>query len=111
LRSAGHQVFYVPEFDAGVDDEAVLAHANRYSSLLITADKDFGELVVRRKVFSRGVLLYRLEGKTLREKIGLVCAVIAERGEELTKMFTVVSFTKTRSRLLQPDEGNGHPSN
>jgi len=101
---------HIPEFDAGVDDEVVLGHANRNSSLLITADKDFGELVIRRGLFSCGVLLYRLEGKTLAEKAELVCALIASRGDELSKMFTVSSHTKTRSRLLQPIGGNGHPS-
>jgi len=45
LRQDGHAVFYIAELDPGIDDDAVLDEANRSGALLITSDKDFGELV------------------------------------------------------------------
>lgn len=36
---------YMAEMDPGVTDEFILEQANRIEALLITADKDFGELV------------------------------------------------------------------
>ena len=47
LRQDGHAVFYIAELDPGIDDDAVLDEANRSGALLITSDKDFGELVFR----------------------------------------------------------------
>lgn len=54
-------MLYVAEFDSGITDKEVLDRANQAQALLLTADKDFGELVFRRKLLSaRGVVLLRL---------------------------------------------------
>lgn len=45
LRQVGHFVHYVAEMAPGISDEAVLDLANQAAVLLITADKDFGELL------------------------------------------------------------------
>ena len=45
LRSDRHEVLYVAEMAPGVSDERVLPTANDGNALLLTADKDFGELV------------------------------------------------------------------
>jgi predicted nuclease of predicted toxin-antitoxin system len=50
LRAAGHRVDYVRELDPGIDDQTVLAFANGRDALLLTSDKDFGELVFRRRL-------------------------------------------------------------
>jgi len=47
LREDGHPVIYVSEMDPGIPGEDVLRLANHESAILITADKDFGELVFR----------------------------------------------------------------
>ena len=47
LRQDGHVVWYVAEMDPGIADDLVLELANRESAVLLTADKDFGELVFR----------------------------------------------------------------
>jgi|SRR5208337_3244841 len=62
LRSDGHEVLYVAEMDPGVSDEKVLAAANDKNALLLTADKDFGELVYRLRRISAGIILIRLAG-------------------------------------------------
>lgn len=45
LRENGHDAFYIAESDRGISDEEVLEIANAESRILITRDKDFGELV------------------------------------------------------------------
>lgn len=45
LRQDGHAVRYIAEMEPGVSDDTVLDLAYRESILLLTADKDFGELV------------------------------------------------------------------
>ena len=60
LRSMGHHVEYVAENDAGISDDEVLEMANEKTALLLTADKDFGELVFRQRRVTSGVILIRL---------------------------------------------------
>jgi predicted nuclease of predicted toxin-antitoxin system len=47
LRDDGHEVEYVAEMSPSIPDEEVLARVNEMRSLLLTGDKDFGELVFR----------------------------------------------------------------
>lgn len=52
LRKNGHDVLYVIEMEPGISDDEVLARANRRGALLLTADKDFGELIFRQQRIS-----------------------------------------------------------
>ena len=61
LRERGHDVLWIREVARGCGDAAVLAKAQSEARLLITFDKDFGELVFRRgKAASHGIVLFRL---------------------------------------------------
>lgn len=57
LRQNSHQVWHVAEMEAGSADEAVLDLANREGAVLLTTDKDFGELVFRQERMTKGVIL------------------------------------------------------
>jgi len=61
LRERGHDVLWIREVARGSPDHAVLARAQSEARLLITFDKDFGDLVFHRgKAASRGIVLFRL---------------------------------------------------
>ena len=62
LRASGHTVKYFAEAGAGSSDKEVLAAASEAESLLLTCDKDFGELVYRQRLTNSGVVLFRLDG-------------------------------------------------
>ncbi|MDZ4064508.1 MAG: DUF5615 family PIN-like protein, partial [Coriobacteriia bacterium] len=47
LRVDGYHVEYIAELAPGITDDEVLDRANEGERLLITLDKDFGELVFR----------------------------------------------------------------
>ena len=47
LRTDGHAVRYIAEIEPGISDDIVLDMAYQETDLLLTADKDFGELVFR----------------------------------------------------------------
>jgi len=49
----------VIKFSPGLSDGEVLDLANREGRILVTFDKDFGELVVREKVKVKGLILLR----------------------------------------------------
>ncbi|MGQ9627032.1 MAG: DUF5615 family PIN-like protein [Anaerolineae bacterium] len=62
LRENGLSVLYVAEIEPGISDDEVLNQANRETALLLTTDKDFGELVFRQGRVIQGVILIRLAG-------------------------------------------------
>ena len=66
LRARGHDVLAVAETMPQATDTAVLAQAASDSRLVVTNDKDFGELAFRSGQAHAGVLLLRLrdEGPT-----------------------------------------------
>ncbi len=61
LRDAGHDVLWARTDLPGATDPHVLERAVRESRLLVTFDKDFGELVYRQGLAAAGgVILFRL---------------------------------------------------
>lgn len=59
LRLERVSVWYVAEMQPSIADDLVLAIANQQGALLLTADKDFGELVFRQQRLAIGVVLIR----------------------------------------------------
>ena len=60
LRGGGHDLLYVAEIASGATDAEVLRRARNDSRLLLTEDKDFGELLFRLKLAVPGLVLLRL---------------------------------------------------
>jgi len=98
LRRDGHLVDWISELSPSVSDEVVLQHAVQRSAVLITEDKDFGELVYRQGLTHAGVLLLRLEGLDNLTKADVVSQVVRENEAELPGAFTVVSPDLVRLR-------------
>jgi predicted nuclease of predicted toxin-antitoxin system len=98
LRAEGHQVRHIAEIAASSPDADVLEIANRYEALLLTEDKDFGELVIRHRSKATGVLLVRLEGFTPLERAEVISKVVREQGEYLLGAFTVIKPRVVRIR-------------
>jgi predicted nuclease of predicted toxin-antitoxin system len=100
LRQDGNAVLYVAEMEPGIADAIVLGRANEKLSLLVTADKDFGELVFRDKRLTEGgVILLRLAGLSAERKADIVSDAFRERGAEFPSRFSVISPGKIRIRL------------
>lgn len=96
LRNHSFTVYSVAENHPSITDEQVLTLANKHSALLITEDKDFGELVVRLRKKHQGILLIRLSGLTSEEKAGIVVKAIKNHFDEMRFAFSVIDFTKLR---------------
>ena len=91
LRVDGHEVLSVAELEPSIPDDAVLSLASERQSLLLTADKDFGDLVFRQRRVNAGVVLLRLEGLSSSTKALIVSAAVLEHGAKLLDAFTVIS--------------------
>jgi predicted nuclease of predicted toxin-antitoxin system len=101
LRADGHDVLAVAEMAPSIPDETVLVRANQRGDLLLTVDKDFGELVFRQHRVTAGVVLIRLAGLSAGAKAGIVSEAIHDHGTELLHAFTVISpgMIRIRPRL------------
>ena len=98
LRKDGHIVSYIAEMEPGISDDVILEMARKENVLLITADKDFGELVFRLRRLSRGVVLVRLAGLSSAKKAEIVGFFIKRHTQELLGAFSVITPTGIRIR-------------
>ena len=86
------------EIGRGAPDAAVLDRAKAEGAVLLTADKDFGELVYRQGRASGGVVLVRLAGLTPERKAAIVASLLRERAAELAGNFTVIAPSAAKIR-------------
>jgi len=100
LRSIEHDVLYVAESAAGFSDSEVIALALSERRLLLTEDKDFGDLVFRRERVVPGVVLMRVGPENSALKAMRLETVIARYGEGLFGRYTVIEEGRFRSRRL-----------
>ncbi|CAN5201223.1 hypothetical protein BH24GEM2_BH24GEM2_14700 [soil metagenome] len=101
LRQAGWDVNAVAEFAPGARDTAVLAHAAEHAQILITFDRDFGELIYRRGVPApSGVIYLRLIPAGPEEAGPLLLDLLALQILQLEGHFTVVERERIRQRPL-----------
>lgn len=100
LRAGGHAVLFIAELEPGIEDEAVLARSREQDAILLTSDKDFGELVFRQRLLHSGILLVRLAGLKPDVKAYLVASVVDLHAEALRLGFSVP--TKRAFRVRKP---------
>ncbi len=90
LQDQGFNIVAIREISPGADDIDVLKLANEQDRILITLDKDFGELVFKEKLLHSGVLLLRLEDESIEIKKKVLLNILKSK-RKLYKKFTVIS--------------------
>jgi predicted nuclease of predicted toxin-antitoxin system len=96
LREAGHDVLAIAEVAKGMADEHVLERALQENRVLITEDRDFGELVYAHGHSSAGVILVRLHSGLRRNKPAVVLEAVTRLGPRLRQAFTVIEAGRVR---------------
>ena len=100
LRSRGHDVVAVKETLRGSSDTAILAQAQLEKRLVITQDKDFGELAFRQFLPAEcGIILFRLSGDSPEADIQRIVEVIESR-TDWQGQFAVATDDRIRLRPL-----------
>jgi len=100
LRSEGHDTVYIKEFRPGALDKEVLDKAYAENRILITEDKDFGELIYRLEKPAYGVVLLRFDAHERDLKWPRLKQLIDRHGSGLHGLFVVVDTEKSRSHPL-----------
>lgn len=101
LRAAGHDVHAILEDTPGAFDEDVLAAARAQSRILLTFDRDLGQLVFERRLRApAGVILFRDAPATLADTVRLILALVDRQDLTFEGHFTVVTTDRIRQRPL-----------
>ncbi len=91
LASQGHDAKRVGvDYPPGIPDEEVLARAYSEQRILITNDRDFGELIFRQKLPHAGVIYLRFPlDATTDQKIASLTSLLSTRASDLGKFLVV----------------------
>ncbi|TCO06912.1 DUF5615 family PIN-like protein [Natronoflexus pectinivorans] len=91
LRKLDIEVVAIAEKNQGISDQEVLQIAVHNNALLITEDKDFGELSFRMRLKHCGILLIRLSDLNRNARIELAAKTIHLHLEKLRNSFSVLT--------------------
>ncbi len=98
LGALGHDVQSVRDRNPRMADTDILAWAVSEGRLVVTMDKDFGELVFRSRQPHAGVLLLRLEGANSAQRVYVVNMIFTNLGDQLPGRFSVYQDGRLRIR-------------
>ena len=101
LRELGHDAIYMSDVEPRATDAEVMRRAVNEDRLVLTEDKDFGELVFRQAKPVPGLILLRIESARRSLKWPRLLAAIERFGEALFGRYTVVEEVRLRSRVLR----------
>ena len=91
LSEQGHDVTRVGgDYPQGLSDAEVLALANTEGRILLTNDRDFGELVFRQRRLHAGVIYFRFPlDSTVQQKIASLQRLLASHADRLGEFIVV----------------------
>lgn len=98
LRADGHEVIALAEVSPRLEDPSVLDLAIREECILLTEDKDFGQLVYADRRTTGGVLFLRFPARVRGDLVKTVVQLVRRRGEKLRGRFVVVQPGRIRIR-------------
>ena len=100
LAANGHEVDWCGDWAADPGDSEILRRAHAMRSVLVTLDKDFGELAIVFRQEHSGVI--RLHQVPAREQAGAVLRILSAHADELLEG-ALVSMTRNRIRVRRAD--------
>ena len=101
LREVGHEVFSIQDNNSGITDEEILEKYSAADSIIITQDKDFGDLTFFKKINSNCIILLRFPAKDI-DKILIVLTnfLVENKMNFLKGKFIVLTPVKKRIRKI-----------
>ena len=100
LRESGHDVIWAAESQPGTLDAQWAALAQHEDRIVITEDKDFGEIVYRDRLSRCGVVLLRFDGMSVANALARLQAAWSVVEANPSGQFIVVTENKVRVRPL-----------
>ncbi|WP_281635725.1 DUF5615 family PIN-like protein [Flavobacterium marginilacus] len=100
LKSNNHIVFSVFDEWRGATDEELLQKSILENYILITSDKDFGEMIFKSQKKHKGIILIRCQPNNFKQKIIVLTKLLANYADKLENNFVVV--TNENVRIIVP---------
>jgi predicted nuclease of predicted toxin-antitoxin system len=101
LREAGHRVLSIMQETPGCQDEDVLTRACDEMLVILTFDRDYGELIYRHQNLTpTGVVYFRFGPATPSEPAEILMKIIDKGDLSLIGKFTVIEKGRVRQRAL-----------
>ncbi len=100
LRTAGHDVAWGVDFDHGADDTVRTSYAHHEGRVILTEDKDFGELVVAKGMATHGLIRFDLFGFGRDRKAVRIIEAMAEIGDTAKGQVIVIEAARIRRRPI-----------
>ena len=102
LREKGFEIISVSEILSGISDEEVLRKVSAENPIILTFDRDYGELIFKyQKENPPAVVYFRTKGQTPNEAGKILSDKIEAEGILLENSFTVIEATGVRQRKLK----------
>jgi predicted nuclease of predicted toxin-antitoxin system len=102
LRRQGHDVSWIGGDSAGTADPAIMAQAEREGRVVVTKDKDFGELAFKNGQAHKGVILLRLADERPENTLSVILGVLHHLAHRKPPFFVVASDTEFRLHASRP---------
>jgi predicted nuclease of predicted toxin-antitoxin system len=106
LSESGHDVVYMSDVAPRAADPEVMNRADRENRLLLTEDKDFGDLVFRQARPVPGLVLVRIDPARRSRKGPRLLTAIDRFGDALFGHYTVIEDARFRSRPLRSSKNS-----
>ncbi|HDR51420.1 MAG TPA: hypothetical protein ENN90_07340 [Mariniphaga anaerophila] len=100
LRERDIDVIAVRDILKGVPDAEIINYAFQNNLIIITSDKDFGELTFRLRKPNHGIVLMRIAEDIPEEKADLLCKSLQKLGDKVMNKFVVVEKNSIRVRSI-----------
>jgi len=98
LRNKSFNVSSIAEKCPGITDREILKKAVKENRILITADKDFGDLIFYSRRTHKGIILLRLKDQSSSAKIEVIDKLLKFHRGKIIKRFVVVTKDKVKIR-------------
>lgn len=102
LQNYGFDVKWIPDYNCEMNDADLLVMANNEKRILITNDKDFGELVFLRKQITFGIILIRVKEQNTTGKVALLEKLILNYEKKIPNHFILIS--KNRFKFIPMED-------
>mgnify|MGYP000206361270 FL=1 len=96
LKDNGFDILCIRDINPMMTDKEILYLAKQENRILLTLDKDFGELVYNSGLLHSGVLLLRLENEKISNKIEILKTILDKFSTDLQGKFCVYQDGKIR---------------
>lgn len=101
IREAGYTIYSVSEIMAGSKDAVVLKYACENRLIILTFDRDYGELIYRHKSpIPEGIVFFRFVPLKSSEPAEILLQILKQKKVSFTRKFTVIEKDKIRQRHL-----------